>query len=283
MIGVIGGSGVINMEELAGRQERRVATPFGKPSAPVICGELAGVPVAFLPRHGRGHSIPPSSVNYRANIYALKSLGATTVIGVNAVGGMKEEHAPCSLVVPDQLIDRTCKRETSFFAEPGIVAHIAFSDPFCPEARAILTEQAGKLSLPFAGEGTYVCMEGPQFSTRAESNVYRSLGVDVIGMTAAPEAKLAREAELCYANICFVTDYDCWHTSAEPVSLEQVISNLLEGAARAKRLLAAALPKLAAVADCSCRHALDGAIATDPGAITAKARRRLALLLGGRP
>lgn len=283
MIGIIGGSGVLDLERLSGAEEREVDTPFGKPSAPIVTGKLDGVPVAFLLRHGVGHSIPPSSVNYRANIYALKALGAKVVIGLNAVGGMKEERAPRTLVIPDQLIDRTTRRQTSFFTEAGLVAHISFAEPFCPRVRTLLTEEAARLSLPCAGSGTYICMEGPQFSTRAESEVYRSFGVDVIGMTAAPEAKLAREAEMCYATICFVTDYDCWRVSEEPVSLEQIIANLREGAKRAKRLLRAATPKLAAISDCGCRHALDGAIATNPRVITRETRERLSLLLRGRP
>lgn len=257
MIGVIGGSGLY---EIAGLEEARwsaLETPFGAPSDQILTGVLEGMRMAFLPRHGRGHVYTPTSVPYRANIWALKSLGVTDVVAVSAVGSLKEDYAPGDFLVVDQYIDRTFAREKTFFG-PGLVGHVPFAHPVCPRLSAICSEAAGaRLG------GTYVAMEGPQFSTLAESRLYRSWGADVIGMTGMPEAKLAREAELCYACIAMITDYDCWHPDHDAVDVAQVVATAQANAARARAVIAA-LPRLMREAPCACGHALEGAIMTAP-------------------
>ena len=277
-IGIIGGSGLYDIEGLERVREVRVRTPFGAPSDAIRVGVLGGIRVAFLSRHGRGHRLSPSSINYRANIYALKSLGVTQVISVSAVGSMKESIRPGDVVLPDQFIDLTKRRVSTFFDE-GIVAHVGFGEPVCSSVADVL-EQAGRsVGARLQRGGTYVCMEGPQFSTKAESRLYRQWGVDVIGMTNMPEAKLAREAELCYATVALATDYDCWHDTEEAVTVEAILATLHKNVALAKQLLKAAVPKLAPDRACACHQALHTAIVTAPDGISATAKRRLNLLI----
>lgn len=282
-LGVIGGTGLYQMAGLADIEERQIETPFGPPSDPIAIGTLGGERVAFLARHGRGHRFSPTRVPYRANLWALKSLGVERVIAISAVGSMREELAPLDLVVPDQLFDRTTDRPRTFFdAEAGCVAHVSLADPFCPATSAALF---GAASTPEVGAkvhrgGTYICIEGPQFSTRGESRVFRSWGMDIIGMTGMPEARLAREAGLCYAMLALVTDYDVWHDEEEPVTVQMVVERLHRNAVAAQTTLRALIPRLATIGDCTCRTALQYAIVTDPAAIPAAARERLGLLLG---
>lgn len=275
MIGVIGGSGLYEIAGLEGAEWRTVETPFGPPSDQILTGTLNGTPMAFLPRHGRGHVHTPTSVPYRANIFALKLLGVTDVVAVSAVGSLKEDYAPGSFLIVDQYIDRTFAREKTFFG-PGLVGHVPFAHPTCPRLSAICAQAA---QAPLGG--TYVAMEGPQFSTLAESRLYRSWGADVIGMTGMPEAKLAREAELCYACIAMITDYDCWHPDHDAVDVAQVVATAHANAARARDVIAA-LPSLLHAADCPCGHALDGAIMTAPSRRDPDMVARLAPLLKGR-
>ncbi|MDE2038850.1 MAG: S-methyl-5'-thioadenosine phosphorylase [Elusimicrobia bacterium] len=278
-IGVLGGSGLYEIPGLRNVRRVQVKTPFGEPSGAVTLGELEGVDCAFLPRHGQGHVLLPSEINARANIWALKSLGVERLIAVSAVGSLKEELAPRHFVVPDQLIDRTKGRTSTFFGG-GIVAHVTFDRPFCAELSKLLCETAGGLGLVAHSGGTYVCMEGPQFSSKAESRLHRQLGADIVGMTAIPEAKLAREAELCYAMAALVTDYDCWK-EGEEVNNEQVIQTLNANVANAIRLLASALPAACALPRrCRCARALEGAIFTSPRNMDRKAAKRLELLIG---
>jgi len=276
-IGVIGGSGLYQIETLRHLREVRVRTPFGAPSDAYLVGELSGVKVAFLSRHGRGHRLMPSEINYRANIFGLKLLGVRQVISVSAVGSMKESRHPGEVVIPDQFIDLT-KRRANTFLERGVVGHVGFGDPVCAELASRLEEAGRRVGATVHRGGTYVCIEGPQFSTRAESTLYRSWGVDVIGMTNATEAKLAREAQLCYSTVALITDYDCWHQTAEPVTVEAILHLLHHNAELAKRLIEEAVPKMAEVRACSCGSALRDAIVTPPDAMTAEARRRLAVL-----
>jgi 5'-methylthioadenosine phosphorylase len=282
-LGVIGGSGLYQMTELTDVEEVHVQTPFGAPSDMITLGQLGQVPIAFLPRHGRAHRLSPTEVPAQANIYALKSLGVEWVISVSAVGSLREHLAPLDLVLPDQLFDRTKSRPNSFF-EGGVVVHASFADPFCPHLSGLLAEAAAGLGNVRAHRGgTYVCIEGPLFSTRAESHIYRQLGCDVIGMTALPEAKLAREAELCYAVVACVTDYDVWHAAEGPVTVEMVVANLARNVANAQRIIAAVaaqLPADRASIPCECDHALANAILTDRTAITAPLRERYRLLIG---
>jgi 5'-methylthioadenosine phosphorylase len=278
-IGIIGGSGLYTMEGLSGIREARVRTPFGEPSDPLIVGTLDGVRVAFLSRHGRGHRISPTDINYRANIYALKMLGVTRVISVSAVGSMKETIKPGHIVLPDQFIDHT-KRRTGTFFEKGIVAHVAFADPICGALSQALRKAADGAGATVHYGGTYLCIEGPQFSSRGESLLYRQWGVDVIGMTNMPEAKLAREAELCYATMALVTDYDCWHTSEESVTVEMILATLHNNVAQAKRILRGAVPVVAGPRTCPCGSALQHAIVTAPERIPAAMRKRLQPLIG---
>jgi len=278
-IGIIGGSGLYDMEGLSGVRETRVRTPFGEPSDALLVGTLDGVRVAFLSRHGRGHRLAPGDINYRANLYALKTLGVQRVISVSAVGSMKEALKPGHVVLPDQFIDHTKRRAGTFF-ENGIVAHVAFADPVCGALGQALFKAAAAAGAMVHQGGTYLCIEGPQFSSRGESFLYRQWGVDVIGMTNMPEAKLAREAELCYATMALVTDYDCWHGSEESVTVEMILSTLKNNVAMAKRILRVAAPAAAGARVCSCATALQDAIVTAPEKIPAATRKRLQLLIG---
>ena len=279
-VGVIGGSGL--GDALCSQTEGRaveVQTPFGAPSDKIITTVWEGVEIAILNRHGPGHSIPPSSVNYRANIYALKALGCTHVIASGAVGSLREEIRPKDLVIPDQIIDRTKSRVNTFFGR-GLVAHVGFAEPFCPALSDVLYQVAKEMGVKVHKAGTYIAMEGPLFSTKAESYLYRSWGASVIGMTALPEAKLAREAELCYATLAFATDYDCWHEAEETVTIEMVISNLMKNVDTAKRIIRAAASRVPVQRDCPCATALANAIVTASHLIPAEVKRDLALLIG---
>lgn len=276
-IGIIGGSGLYEIDGLHQVKRVALATPFGSPSSPVVLGELDGVRVAFLSRHGRGHRLSPSEINYRANVYALKAIGVRRVISVSAVGSMKDSVKPGDVVLPDQFIDLTKRRVSTFF-EGGVVAHVAFGDPVCASLATSLLGAGRSVGATVHQGGTYLCMEGPQFSTKAESNLYRQWGVSVIGMTNMPEAKLAREAELCYATVALVTDYDCWHEIEEPVTVEAILATLCANVALAKRLLRAAVKSAASVTSCPCQQALQHAIVTAPDTIPAGLRRKLALL-----
>jgi 5'-methylthioadenosine phosphorylase len=279
VIGIIGGSGLYDLEGLEGRAEHRVETPFGAPSDAFISGTYKGVRLLFLPRHGRGHRLLPSELPFRANIWALKTLGATHVISASAVGSMKEGIAPGDIVIVDQFVDRTNGRPQTFFGR-GVVAHVAFADPVCPDLSRVLVEAgAAAGGVRVHRGGTYLCIEGPQFSTRAESRIYRQWGVDVIGMTNLPEAKLAREAELCYATMALVTDYDCWHESEADVSVELVVETLTKNVAAAKRIIGEAVPRVPPERTCPCAHALRHAVMTPPNLIPPDVRRDLARLL----
>jgi 5'-methylthioadenosine phosphorylase len=279
-IGVIGGSGLYRMRGLTNTREVHVETPFGTPSDVITVGEVNGVPIAFLPRHGRGHRLNPTEVPVRANIWALKSLGVESLISVSAVGSLREDYAPRDLVVPDQIFDRTKSRVNSFF-EGGIVVHCAFADPFCPRLSEMLLQTAQNLGeVRVHRGGTYVCMEGPLFSTRAESNFYRQNGMSLIGMTALPEAKLAREAELCYTMLACVTDYDCWHEEEEAVTVEMVVANLSANSTNAQHILSDLAEKVAvSERTCSCGKALDNTIMTDMSAMTKDVTEKYRLLL----
>ena len=277
-IGVIGGTGLYEIDGLSEIVEIGVDTPFGKPSDSILVGQLRGVGIAFLPRHGKGHRILPSELPSRANIYALKSLGVEQVIAVCSAGSFKEEIKPGHLLVPDQLIDRTRGRSSTFFGD-GVVAHIAFADPFCPHLREIVRQSATDSGATVHGQGTMVVMEGPAFSTRAESRLYVSWGADIIGMTALPEAKLAREAELCYCVLGCVTDYDSWHEQREAVSVQVVLDTLRQNVETAKTIIKLTAGRLRA-RDCECGRALESAIVTAPGAIPATQREKLDLLIG---
>ncbi|MDY6916760.1 MAG: S-methyl-5'-thioadenosine phosphorylase [Chloroflexota bacterium] len=278
-IGVIGGSGLYEMEGLANVEEVKPKTPFGEPSDTIVVGELEGSSVAFLPRHGRGHFILPTEVPSQANIYALKSLGVEWIISISAVGSLKEEIHPLDLVIPDQLIDRTRSRVNTFFGG-GLVAHVGFADPFCPVLGDILYRAAVETGATVHKGGTYVVMEGPLFSTRAESYLYRSWGASVIGMTALPEAKLAREAEICYATVACATDYDCWHEAEESVTIEMVVARLQQNVSRAKQIVRTAVSRIPQERGCGCPEALKNAIITNPDKIPEERKKELALLLG---
>ncbi len=261
MIGVIGGSGLYEIEGLEDARWRDVETPFGPPSDQILTGRLNGVEMAFLPRHGRGHVLTPSDVPYRANIFALKSLGVSDVVAVSAVGSLKDSYAPGDFLIVDQYIDRTFARDKTFFG-PGLVGHVPFAQPACPHLAALCARAAADVTVHRGG--TYAAMEGPQFSTRAESHLYRQWGADVIGMTGMPEAKLAREAELCYICIAMITDYDCWHPDHDAVDVAQVVATAHANAGRARALIAALPGLIAGDRTCACGHALDGAIMTAP-------------------
>ena len=278
-IGIIGGSGLYQMPGLTDLTEKQVVTPFGKPSDAYHLGTLEGRRVAFLSRHGRGHRVNPSELNFRANIYGFKALGVERILSVSAVGSLKEEHKPLEFVLPDQFIDRTRHRVDTFFGE-GVVVHIAFADPVCAELSKVAQAAGKKAGVTAKLGGTYVCMEGPQFSTRAESNLYRSWGADVIGMTNLQEAKLAREAELCYTTVAMVTDYDCWHDSHESVTVDQIVANLLKNAENACALVKHAVAAMPKQRGCKCGAALANAILTDRKAIPAEVKQKLHLLLG---
>jgi len=282
-IGVIGGSGLYRMEGMTDIEEVAVQTPFGNPSDVITVGKVEGVSMAFLPRHGRGHRISPTEIPVPANIWALKSLGVEWVISVSAVGSLREHIAPRDLIIPDQLFDRTKSRVNTFF-EGGIVVHCTFAEPFCPTLSELLLESASELrDVKVLAGGTYVCIEGPLFSTKAESRVYRSWGMDIIGMTALPEAKLAREAELCYATIACATDYDVWRESEESVTVEMVIGNLSANVANAQRILRLVAQKIPAdrsANTCGCPGALENAILTDRSLIPEEVKERYSLLIG---
>jgi len=277
-IGIIGGSGLYAMPGLTSVREERVTTPFGDPSDAFILGELEGRSVAFLARHGRGHRILPSELNFRANLFAMKMLGVERILSVSAVGSLKEEHKPTDFVIPDQFIDRTYARVSTFFGE-GIVAHVGFGDPVCATVASVFKKACDEVGVAGKRGGTYVCMEGPQFSTRAESNLYRSWGADVIGMTNLQEAKLAREAEICYATVAMVTDYDCWREGHDDVTVDQIVAVLHQNAENAAKVVRSAIAAMPTEKSCGCGDALKYAILTDRKAIPAEARQRLAILL----
>lgn len=287
-LGIIGGSGLYEMEGLTEVHERSLTTPFGVPSDALICGRLGACEVYFLPRHGRGHRLLPSEINHRANIYAFKALGIDQVVSISAVGSLREELRPRDVVLPDQYYDRTKSSVGHTFFGHGVVAHVSFGDPVCPALgdlveQAVTSELADDKALSdihLHRGGTYVNMEGPAFSTRAESNVYRKLGFDVIGMTSLAEAKLCREAELCYQPVAMVTDYDCWHVAEEGVSVDMIIGHLLANVALAKKIIRRLAARLSEKRNCACGSALKQAIMTAPAAIPAEARERLELLIG---
>ena len=277
-IGIIGGSGLYAMPSLSNPHQIEVDTPFGAPSDAFVAGELEGRQVVFLARHGRGHRLLPTELNFRANIFAMKKLGVERIISVSAVGSLKLEHKPTEFVIPDQFIDRTSQRPSTFFGE-GIVGHVSFGDPICATVAKAIQQGAESAGVIAKKGGVYVCMEGPQFSTRAESNLYRSWGADVIGMTILQEAKLAREAEICYATMAMVTDYDCWHDGHDAVTVEQVIAVLHQNSANAAKAVRAAVAVMPQERACACATALKFAILTSPEAIPAATRNKLDLLL----
>src|SRR5256714_7676220 len=262
-IGIIGGSGLYEMAELTDRHEKIVSTPFGEPSGPFVIGMLGGKRVAFLARHGVGHRILPSELNFRANIYGFKLMGVERILSASAVGSLKEEYRPLDIVIPDQFFDRTKGRISTFFGR-GIVAHVAFAHPVCAALSAIAAESAAAVGATVHRGGTYVNMEGPQFSTLAESKLYRSWGMDVIGMTNLQEAKLAREAEICYATLALVTDYDCWHPDHDSVTVDLIIANLMQNATTAQKTIAEAVDRISGPRTCACKDALATAIITQP-------------------
>jgi 5'-methylthioadenosine phosphorylase len=278
-IGIIGGSGLYDMPGLTERTEISVNTPFGHPSDSLVVGTLEGKRVAFLSRHGRGHRWMPSEINFRANIYAMKSLGVERILSVSAVGSLKESLAPLDIVLPDQFLDRTRGRISTFFGD-GLVAHISFGDPVCPDLLNQVNQASGKAGSQAKRGGTYVCMEGPAFSTKAESNFYRNSGMDVIGMTNLQEAKLAREAEICYVTIALVTDYDCWHDSHETVSADLIIANLQKNCQAAQAILAQTVKDLSDERKCQCGDALKYALITDPAHVPTKTKNKLECIVG---
>ncbi|MBE9536600.1 MAG: S-methyl-5'-thioadenosine phosphorylase [Proteobacteria bacterium] len=278
-VGVIGGSGLYEMDELEDVREVELDTPFGKPSDTYITGRLGDVNMVFLPRHGRGHRILPSELNFRANIHGMKQLGVERIISVSAVGSMKEEIEPGHIVIPDQFIDRTKSRISTFFGS-GVVGHVSFADPVCSDLSKVVYDAAQTVGATTHFGGTYICIEGPQFSTRAESKLYRSWGVDVIGMTNVPESKLAREAEICYATIALSTDYDCWHEEEEDVTVEAVLEIIRKNVATAKAIIRESVAKIGDKRDCPCESALEYAVMTDKSKIPADTKKDLELILG---
>ena len=279
-VGIIGGSGLYQIEGISKVKEVALKTPFGDPSDKFITGELEGIPVVFLPRHGRGHRISPSEINYRANIYGMKKLGVEAIMSVSACGSLKEKYKPMDFVIPDQFVDRTRKGRMDTFFTDGIVAHVAFADPISKEIADILEKSAKKLKVKTHRGGTYVNMEGPQFSTKAESNLYRSWGMDIIGMTNLTEAKLAREAEISYATLAAVTDYDCWHPSHDSVTLDMILDYLHKNVANAKAILKIAIVEVGKLKQFSASEALKFAIITNPAMIPAKMKKELGVLIG---
>ncbi|MGE5109801.1 MAG: S-methyl-5'-thioadenosine phosphorylase [Acidobacteriaceae bacterium] len=278
-IGILGGSGLYQMKGLTDLQEVALDTPFGKPSDSYMVGTLAGRKVAFLARHGRGHRIMPSELNFRANIHGMKQLGVERILSVSAVGSLKEEHAPLDFVLPNQFYDRTMHRVSTFFGD-GVVAHIAFGDPVCEHTSKVVHEACSRAGVNATLGGTYICIEGPQFSTKAESNLYRSWGMDVIGMTNLQEAKLAREAELCYATVAMVTDYDCWHPLHDEVTVEQIVAVLLKNAENACNVVREAVAAMPKERTCKCGSALASAIITSKDAIPPATKEKLKLIIG---
>ncbi len=278
-IGVIGGSGLYAMPGFEAHQEHLLDTPWGKPSDPYIVGTLAGQPVAFLARHGRGHRISPSELNFRANIWGFKQLGVERIVSLSAVGSLKEEHRPLEFVIPDQFFDRTKGRISTFFGE-GLVAHISFAHPICPQLASVVSKACAEAGVTAKVGGTYLCMEGPAFSTLAESKLYRSWGMDVIGMTNLQEAKLAREAEICYVTVAMVTDYDCWHPDHDAVTVKDIVANLVQNAGNAARVVAASVASMPEARECKCGSALAHALITDRNAVPELTRRKLDLIVG---
>jgi len=278
-IGIIGGSGLYDMAGLSDREHVEIPTPFGEPSGPYVLATLAGKRVAFLARHGAGHRLMPTELNYRANIYGFKTLGVERIISASAVGSLKAEYPPQDIVIPDQFLDRTKARVSTFFGG-GIVAHVGFAHPICGEVARVAHEAAVAAGARAHLGGTYVCMEGPQFSTLAESKLYRSWGMDVIGMTNLQEAKLAREAEICYATLALVTDYDCWHPNHDSVTVEMIVANLVANAKIAQAIIARSVERMPAVRGCACGSALATAIITSPEAIPARVKQDLAPIIG---
>ena len=279
-IGIIGGSGLYEIEGLKNIQSKKIQTPFGAPSDHFILGQLQKTTLVFLPRHGRGHVLSPSEINYRANIWAMKKLGVQILLSVSAVGSMKEEIQPGDMVVVDQFIDRTKGIRKHTFFEKGIVGHVSFADPICKALADIVCQATQKVTSRLHKKGTYLCMEGPQFSTRAESHLYRSWGVDVIGMTAIPEVKLAREAELCYATLALSTDYDCWKEEEEAVSADKVLATIKKNVDTAKKIIQEVIPLMNLKTSCGCAQTLKYALVTDPTQIPSKTKKDLALLIG---
>jgi 5'-methylthioadenosine phosphorylase len=277
-IGIIGGSGLYSMPGFSDVHEVEIKTPFGLPSDPYVLGMLEGRSVAFLARHGRGHRISPTELNFRANIYGMKELGVERILSLSAVGSLKEEHKPTDFVIPDQFFDRTKHRVSTFFGE-GVVAHVSFADPVCGELGKVMKAACDGAKVVSRLGGTYLCMEGPQFSTKAESNIYRSWGMDVIGMTNLQEAKLAREAEICYVTVAMVTDYDCWHPHHDSVTVEQIIEVLNKNASNACEVVRRAVAEMPKTRGCKCGSALKHALLTQPDRIPAATRKKLALFL----
>ncbi len=278
-IGIIGGSGLYSMPGFELEQEFFCETPWGPPSDAYIVGKLGGREVAFLSRHGRGHRLSPSEINFRANIYGFKSLGVERIISLSAVGSLKEEHRPLDFLIPDQFFDRTCGRASTFFRD-GLVVHLSFADPICPQMAEVVHAACLAEGVRARRGGTYLCMEGPAFSTKAESNVYRSWGMDVIGMTNLQEAKLAREAEICYVTVAMVTDYDCWHPDHDAVTVNEIIGNLVKNAQNAAKVVARAVASLPDTRHCKCGSALAHAIITDLKLVPEATRKKLDLLVG---
>jgi 5'-methylthioadenosine phosphorylase len=278
-IGIIGGSGLYDMAELTDREERILSTPFGEPSGPYVLATLRGTRVAFLARHGIGHRLLPSELNFRANIYGFKLLGVERIISASAVGSLKEEYRPLDILIPDQFFDRTKGRISTFFGR-GLVAHVAFAHPLCPDLSSLAGDAAAAVGATVHRGGTYVTMEGPQFSTLAESRLYRSWGMDVIGMTNLQEAKLAREAEMCYATLALVTDYDCWHPDHDAVTVDLIVANLLQNAATAQRTIAEAVSRLTGPRTCACKDALATAIITRPEHVPEQTKKDLQPIVG---
>jgi 5'-methylthioadenosine phosphorylase len=278
-IGIIGGSGLYEMEDMTDVRHISLDTPFGQPSDAYIVGELKGIRVAFLPRHGRGHRLSPSELNFRANIYGFKKMGVERLVSITAVGSLKEHIRPLDIVIPDQFYDGTKQRASTFFGN-GLVAHIAFADPVCPDLAQLIYHSATKSGAAVHRGGTLLCIDGPAFSTRAESNVYRQWGLDIIGMTSLQEAKLAREAEICYAAIAMVTDFDCWHTEESEVNVETVVHNIKENISVAKRIIQMVVPHISKRRACLCAKALKNAIMTEPQVVPQETRKKLELLVG---
>ena len=277
-IGIIGGSGLYSMPGFETQEEVHIETPFGRPSDNYVLGKLGGHGVAFLARHGRGHRLSPSELNFRANVYGMKSLGVERIISLSAVGSLKDEHHPLDFVIPDQFFDRTRGRVSTFFGD-GLVAHVSFAHPVCPELSLVVADACAATGVNVTRGGTYLCMEGPAFSTRAESLVYRSWGMDVIGMTNLQEAKLAREAEICYVTIAMVTDYDCWHPDHDAVTVNEIITHLVKNAENACKVVAQAVAKIPAARSCQCGSALSHAIITDRKMVPEATRRKLGILI----
>ena len=277
-IGIIGGSGLYSMPGFETQEEVHIETPFGRPSDNYVLGKLGGHRVAFLARHGRGHRLSPSELNFRANVYGMKSLGVERIISLSAVGSLKDEHHPLDFVIPDQFFDRTRGRVSTFFGD-GLVAHVSFAHPVCPELSLVVADACAATGVNVTRGGTYLCMEGPAFSTKAESLVYRSWGMDVIGMTNLQEAKLAREAEICYVTIAMVTDYDCWHPDHDAVTVNEIITHLVKNAENACKVVAQAVAKIPAARSCQCGSALSHAIITDRKMVPEATRRKLGILI----